>query len=190
MSGLIWIQTVWHSDGTPERIFKNVNFEKKSADITKNHAKFPSMLRVNVSWLASDRAAHTIGPFIQWIGCCHKKTFSLRARYRYKKPWLLSDLLVSCRVILFESRPAADGKSYIPFSFIFKDHSDLYLMRIFVKFYLYQCNWMIYEGGKVKSLCLSVSSWSGRWLVGWLVLYDIFIDWKEESSSSVVECST
>ena len=27
---LIWVQTVWHSDGIPERIFfEKVNFEKK-----------------------------------------------------------------------------------------------------------------------------------------------------------------
>ena len=28
MSGLVWIQTVWHSDGIPEIIYDNVNFEK------------------------------------------------------------------------------------------------------------------------------------------------------------------
>ena len=35
MSGLIWIQTVWHSDGIPEQIFQKVDFEKKSADEKK-----------------------------------------------------------------------------------------------------------------------------------------------------------
>ena len=29
-SGLIWIQTVWHSDGFPVRIFQKVDFEKIS----------------------------------------------------------------------------------------------------------------------------------------------------------------
>ena len=32
MSGLIWIQTVWHSDGISERIFQKSWFWKKSAD--------------------------------------------------------------------------------------------------------------------------------------------------------------
>ena len=31
-SGLIWIQTVWHSDGIPERIFRKCWFWNKSAD--------------------------------------------------------------------------------------------------------------------------------------------------------------
>ena len=35
MSGLIWIQTIWHCDGIPERIFEKDNFEKKSADNKK-----------------------------------------------------------------------------------------------------------------------------------------------------------
>ena len=37
--GLIWIQTVWHSDGIPERIFGkklNLKKKKKSADDKKN----------------------------------------------------------------------------------------------------------------------------------------------------------
>ena len=28
MSGLTWIQTVWHSDGIPESIFEKIYFEK------------------------------------------------------------------------------------------------------------------------------------------------------------------
>ena len=32
MSGLIWMQTVWHSDGIPERIFRKMCFWKQSAD--------------------------------------------------------------------------------------------------------------------------------------------------------------
>ena len=33
MLGLIWIQTDWHSDGIPERIFfENFEFWEKSAD--------------------------------------------------------------------------------------------------------------------------------------------------------------
>ena len=35
MSGLIWIQTVWHSDGIPESCFEKVNFKKKSTDDKK-----------------------------------------------------------------------------------------------------------------------------------------------------------
>ena len=40
MSGLIWIQTVWHGDGIPEIIFLNSLFLKKSADDKRKHAKF------------------------------------------------------------------------------------------------------------------------------------------------------
>ena len=32
MSGLIWIQTGWHSDGIPERLFQKKMILKKSAD--------------------------------------------------------------------------------------------------------------------------------------------------------------
>ena len=35
MSGLIWIQTVWHFDGIFKRILGKVDFEKKSADDEK-----------------------------------------------------------------------------------------------------------------------------------------------------------
>ena len=36
MSGLIWIQTIWHHDGIPERTFEKVHYEqKKSADDKK-----------------------------------------------------------------------------------------------------------------------------------------------------------
>ena len=45
-SGLIWIQTVWHSGGIPERSFRKKWFWKKAAD-GKQQAKLPSMLRVN-----------------------------------------------------------------------------------------------------------------------------------------------
>ena len=44
MSGLIWIQTVWQSDGIPERFFLNINFDK-SRQTTKKHAILPSMQR-------------------------------------------------------------------------------------------------------------------------------------------------
>ena len=40
MSGLIWIQIVWHSGGIPERIFQKVDFEKKSADDKKTWKNF------------------------------------------------------------------------------------------------------------------------------------------------------
>ena len=35
MSGLIWIQTVWHPDGL-EEFLKNLNFEKNLVDNEKN----------------------------------------------------------------------------------------------------------------------------------------------------------
>ena len=38
MSGLIWIQTVWHSDGIPEIIYWKSEFQKVSVD-DKKHAK-------------------------------------------------------------------------------------------------------------------------------------------------------
>ena len=39
MLGLIWTQTVWHSDGIPESFFyKKVDFEKNQQD-NKNHEK-------------------------------------------------------------------------------------------------------------------------------------------------------
>ena len=44
MSGLIWIQTVWHPDGIPERVFQKNDFENKSAD-DKIHEKLHSMQR-------------------------------------------------------------------------------------------------------------------------------------------------
>ena len=45
MSGLIWIQTVWHSDGNPEIIFRKSWFWKKSADDKKKQAELPSRQR-------------------------------------------------------------------------------------------------------------------------------------------------
>ena len=42
LSGLIWIQTLWRSDGIPERIFRKVSFWKNQ-QTTKEHEKLPSM---------------------------------------------------------------------------------------------------------------------------------------------------
>ena len=54
LSGLIWIQTIWHSDGIPE-ILKNKWFiKKRSADDKKKHAKIPSMQRVNSCFVSQD----------------------------------------------------------------------------------------------------------------------------------------
>ena len=41
MSGLIWIQTVWHSDGIPERIFRKSCLWIKSADDIKSTKNYP-----------------------------------------------------------------------------------------------------------------------------------------------------
>ena len=49
-SGLIWIQTVWHFDGIPERFFLKKLIEKKK---TKKHAKLPSMQRVKIKSIKS-----------------------------------------------------------------------------------------------------------------------------------------
>ena len=46
-SKLIWIQTVWHSDGIPERFIFKANFEKTKQQTTEKHAKLPSMQEVN-----------------------------------------------------------------------------------------------------------------------------------------------
>ena len=45
MSGLIWIQTVWHSNDIPERIFGKVDFEINQ-QMKKTHEKLPSRQRV------------------------------------------------------------------------------------------------------------------------------------------------
>ena len=39
-SVLIWIQTIWHSDSVPVRLFEKVNFDKKSADVNKSLKKY------------------------------------------------------------------------------------------------------------------------------------------------------
>ena len=39
--GLIWIHTVWRSDGVPERIFWKIWFWKKSADDKKIMQNYP-----------------------------------------------------------------------------------------------------------------------------------------------------
>ena len=59
-SGLIWFQTVWHSDGIPKRIFQKSWFWKKSAD-KKKHAKFPRRQRVNPNGnnKAADQPIHS-----------------------------------------------------------------------------------------------------------------------------------
>ena len=41
MSGLIWIQTVWHSDSIPENSFEKVNF-KKNPQTTKSMQNYPA----------------------------------------------------------------------------------------------------------------------------------------------------
>ena len=47
--GLIWIQTIGHSDGIPERFFekKLIFFFLKNLQTTKKHVKLPSMQKVN-----------------------------------------------------------------------------------------------------------------------------------------------
>ena len=44
--GLIWIQTVWHSNDIPERIFRNSWLKKlkKNQQMTKKQEKFPGFL--------------------------------------------------------------------------------------------------------------------------------------------------
>ena len=53
MSGLIWIQTVWHSDGMSERIFQKVDFENisKWQNSMKN---YPVSKDLNVPWPATE----------------------------------------------------------------------------------------------------------------------------------------
>ena len=50
MSGLIWIQTVWHPDGVSERIFEKVDFEKiRSQNIMKNYTACKELSTGNLS---------------------------------------------------------------------------------------------------------------------------------------------
>ena len=49
MSGLIWIQTVWHWWFSWKNFLKKLDFWKKSANDRKNHEKLPSKQRVNPS---------------------------------------------------------------------------------------------------------------------------------------------
>ena len=53
MSGLIWIQTVWHIDGIAERNFRKVDIEKIFRR-QKKHEKLPISYRVNVQ-IATNR---------------------------------------------------------------------------------------------------------------------------------------
>ena len=46
LSGLIWIQTVCHSNSVPERIFEKVNF-KNICRRQKDDEKLPSLQRIN-----------------------------------------------------------------------------------------------------------------------------------------------
>ena len=41
ISGLIWNQGIWHSDGIPEGFFKELNFEN-TQQTTKNDENFPA----------------------------------------------------------------------------------------------------------------------------------------------------
>ena len=50
MSGLIRIQTVWHSDGIPEIIFRKSWFWKKSADGKKCMNNFPGGKELNMQF--------------------------------------------------------------------------------------------------------------------------------------------
>ena len=43
MSGLIRIQTVWHTDGTPESTFFKKLILKKNSDEEKNREKIPAV---------------------------------------------------------------------------------------------------------------------------------------------------
>ena len=50
MSGLIWIQTVWHSDSVPEDLKKKKKkIEKNQQTPKKNPEKLPSMQIVNLN---------------------------------------------------------------------------------------------------------------------------------------------
>ena len=50
MSGLIWIQTVWHSDGIPERFFVKVNFLKKIHRQQKSMQNYPACKELTTCW--------------------------------------------------------------------------------------------------------------------------------------------
>ena len=74
MLGLIWLQTVWHFDGIPERLFEKVYLKKKNLQITKKHAKLPSMQRVKcfLFFLTHDKKI--------WFGILGKLTLMPKIR--------------------------------------------------------------------------------------------------------------
>ena len=64
MSDLIWIWSVWHSDGIPEFFPEKVDFEKKQ--MTKKHENFPGgkefdwLMRCSVVWFDSLRLINNL----------------------------------------------------------------------------------------------------------------------------------
>ena len=62
MSVSIWIQTVWHFDSNPERIFWKSQFWKKSADDKKSMKNYPACNELNIhADLSSETRAITFG---------------------------------------------------------------------------------------------------------------------------------
>ena len=61
MSGLIWSQTIWHSDGIPERIFWKSWLWKKSADVKNVWKNYPACkdLTVHVYTMSTETLAFT-----------------------------------------------------------------------------------------------------------------------------------
>ena len=59
MVGLIWIQTIWNSDGIPERSFLKGWFWKKSADDKKSCKNFPGGKELySTKWITSTTNVH------------------------------------------------------------------------------------------------------------------------------------
>ena len=82
MSGLFWIQTVWHSDNIPERIFQKHPFWKKISRRQKRMQNFPiGKVLMDCSFLFTGHKRH---------GWCHlNSTRNLKSHVRsvLKTPW-------------------------------------------------------------------------------------------------------
>ena len=79
-SGLIWIQTVRHSGGIPDRIFENAEFEKKTSANGKTAVQVGAyMVKSNVNALKS---AESLTALIRLYEFCKSAFSSLGERSR------------------------------------------------------------------------------------------------------------
>ena len=85
LSGLIWIQTVWHSDGVPERIFRRSWFWKKSSDDKKkNTCKITQYAKNAHKYLFSILCYWTVNNIILAVFYCHPGGFQTTFLWKNK----------------------------------------------------------------------------------------------------------